>query len=169
MKATSLLIPVAAFAVTATSVSAFNPDVLQEAGLSDEQITAFAEARELKQDGDRDGARDVLIEAGIDQETMESVREAVREHRTERREAVGEAIDNNDFTAFQTAIEGSPLADIVTTEADFELFAEARALKEAGDREAAREILDELGIEKKPGKQHRGGERGGGFGDRTDR
>ena len=157
MKAKSLLIPVAAFAVTVTGAHAFSTSVLEEAGLSNDQISAFEEAHELRKEGDRDAARDVLVEAGVDAETMEAVREAMREHRSERREAVHDAVANNDYDAFKEAVADSPIAEIVDSEADFELFVEAYELREAGDKEAAKEIMEELGFEGKPHGKHGGG------------
>lgn len=74
MKAKQLLIPVAALAVMSLSSSTFNPDMLRSAGLSEKQVAAFAVALDLKEEGDRDGARDVLASAGVDLETLEEVR-----------------------------------------------------------------------------------------------
>lgn len=174
MNAKSLLIPIAAFAVTVTGVSAFNSEVLEEAGLTDEQIAAFEEAREKRESGDREGARDVLAEAGIDVETMEAVREAMHAHKHEMHHAIHDAVENEDYAAFQAAIADSPLADVVTSEEDFALFVEAHNYKEAGDWEAAKAIFEDLGIERGFGAKgghhgHHGfmhkGERGGeGFG-----
>lgn len=155
-KAKAFLIPLAAFAVTVTGASAFNQEVLEEAGLSDEQISAFEAAHELRQEGNRDGARDILVEAGVDEETMHKVRESMREHREANRDAVKEAVDNNDYDAFQDAVEGSPIAEIVDTEADFEQFVKAHDL-----REEAREIMEDLGFEK-PDKGERGQDQGHG-------
>ena len=151
MKAKSLLIPIAAFAVTATGVSAFNSEVLEKAGLTEEQISAFEEARELRQEGDRKAARDVLLAAGVDLETMENVKEAMHEHKEAMRTAIDEAVDNNDFDAFKEAVAGSPLEEIITSETDFELFVEAHNLRAEGDRKAAQEIMEELGF---AGKMH---------------
>lgn len=164
MKAKSILIPIAAFALTATGVSAFNSDVLEKAGLTDEQRSAFEVARELREEGDKDGARDVLIEAGIDEDVIERVRTAMHEYRQENRGAIHDAVLNNDFDAFQTAIEGSPIADIVTTQADFDLFVEAHNLRQDGNHDEARVIMEELGFEegmghrKGPGKMEEGRE-----------
>ncbi len=154
MKLKTALIPIAAFAVTVTTASAFNTDVLEQAGLSDDQISAFEEAKELRESGDREGARDVLVEAGIDEETMHSIREAMKEFRDERRDAVHEAVENEDYDAFLEAIAGSPLADIIDTEEEFKSFIEAHELMQAGDREAAKEIFDELGLERPKGRGH---------------
>lgn len=74
MKSTPFLIALAAFAVTATGVQAFSsPQMLEKAGLSEKQISAFEVARELKVAGNLKGARDVLIEAGVDENVLKSV------------------------------------------------------------------------------------------------
>lgn len=146
----------AAFAVTVTGASAFNSDLLQKAGLKDEQISAFEEAKKLREAGDNDAARDVLEEAGIDGDVMERLRDTMHgEH-----EAAQTAVENNDYDAFLKAIEGSPLADIINTKEEFTSFVEAHNLMKNGDRDAAKEIFDELGI-----KGPRDGEHGGRMGD----
>ena len=161
MKKSALLIPVAAFAVLAGSAQAFNAEVLEEAGLSEDQIAAFSVAKDLKEEGDREGARDVLAEAGIDEETLRDVKAAMREHRQETRAAVKAAVEAEDYDAFTEAAEDTKLADDIDSEADFQKFVEAYELRQSGDREAAREILSELGIEpKEHGKRGGGGPRG---------
>lgn len=147
MNIKSVLIPVAAFAVTVTGVSAFNSDLLVKAGLSDEQIDAFEEAKELRESGDKDGARDVLKEAGIDETVMDKLRGAMRE----KHSAVKEAVESNDFEAFKVAVAGSPLAEIIDTKEEFAKFVEAHNLMKDGNREGAKTIFDELGIEGREG------------------
>lgn len=154
MNIKSVLIPVAAFAVTVTGASAFSPELLEKAGLSNEQISAFEEAKELREAGDKDAARDVLVAAGIDEETMQKIREAMREAHDEYRVAIRTAVENNDYEAFLVAIDGSPLAEIIDTEAEFASFVEAHELMEGGDRESAKEIMDDLGIQRLEGKGH---------------
>ncbi len=160
MNPKSLLIPLAAFAVAVTGVQAFSSDVLSQAGLNEEQIAAFEVAKELREEGDKEGARDVLVEAGIDEDTMKAIREAMHSERSTMHEAVKAALEANDFSAFKVAIEGSPMADIVTTEADFALFKEAHE-----HREAANAIMVELGFpEHGEGKGGHGGRHMRGFG-----
>ncbi len=151
MNAKALLIPLAAFAVTATGVSAFNSQVLEDAGLSGNQISAFEEAHERRKEGDRDGARGILEGAGIDLETLENIREAHREYRHGHQEAIHSAVEANDYGAFKDAIEDSPLKDIITTESDFDKFVEAYTLREEGEYDAAKDILTDLGIERHHG------------------
>lgn len=147
MEAKALLIPLAAFALSATGVSAFNSEVLQRAGLSQQQISAFEEAHELRMEGDKEAAREVLQEAGIDLQTMESVREAMHAYKEAQRTAIDDAVENNDFEAFKKAIEGSPLVDIIITQEDFEIFRDAHRLHAEGDHKAAMAAMEELGVD----------------------
>jgi hypothetical protein len=143
MKSKPFLIAVAAFALTATGVQAFgDAQMLQRAGLSQAQISAFEVAREKREAGDLDGARDVLVEAGVDEDVLQSVHKIAHESRA----AMHKALTEQDYEAFKVAVAGTPLAETIDSEADFEKFAEAHALKEAGKWDEAKVILDELGV-----------------------
>jgi len=157
----SLLIAIAAFAVTATGAQAFvGSDVLLRAGLTSEQIVALEEARTLRKEGEVEKARDVLVEAGIDEEALAAVRKAAHA----AREAMHQALEDGDYAAFKEAVKDTPLADIITTEADFELFAEAHELKRSGSEEEAQEIFDNLGLpERGERDEHKGRGRGHGM------
>ncbi len=160
MNPKNLLIPLAAFAVAVTGVQAFTSDVLSQAGLNEEQIAAFEVAKELREEGDREGARDVLAQAGIDEEIMGAIREAMHSERSAMHEAMEASLEANDFAAFTKAVAGSPIADIVTTEEDFALFKEAHEHREAADA-----IMTELGFpEHGKGKGGMYGHHRGGFG-----
>lgn len=138
----TLLIPLAAFAVTVTGASAFNGDMLKRAGLNDDQIAAFEQAKELKESGDKEAARDVLLAAGVDEDVIKQVREAMREHKND----IHSAIAAKDYEAFKEAIEGSAFADMIDSEAEFNRLVEAYELMRDGDREGAKDIFDELGL-----------------------
>ncbi len=149
-----IMIPVAAFAITAAGVSAFSGDLLEklDIDLTSEQVSALEEAHELRlEDADRDEVHAVLEDAGIDRETMQNVREAVHEYREEMRENVHAALEDGDYDAFLEAIEGTPLEDVIDTENEFEQFMDAFDLRQSGDHEGAREIMDELGLERPQG------------------
>lgn len=163
MQAKALLIPIAAFALSATGVSAFNSDLLEKAGLTQEQIEAFETAHELQKEGNRDGARDVLKEAGIDLNTLESVREALHDYHHQMHTAIEEAVEANNYDAFKKAIEGSPLSDIITSEDDFKMFSEAFNYRKEGNYQAAQDIMEELGAGMHPFLHH-GGMMGGHMG-----
>lgn len=151
---TQIMIPVAAFAVTATGVSAFNGDILEKINieLTASQIEALEESHELRRAGAFDEARAVLEEADIDHDTLHEIRSALHVYRMEMREAVRAAIEDNDYDAFMIAIAGTPLGEQITSEADFERFIEAHELMAEGEFAAAKDIMEELGIE----RGHRG-------------
>lgn len=138
----SLLIPLAAFAVTVTSASAFSPDLLRRAGLNNSQIAAFEEAKELKEAGNKEAARDVLLAAGIDEEVIRQVREAMREHKN----AILAAIEDDDYEAFLEAINGTAFSDFIDSEDEFDRLVEAYGLMQTGDREGVKDIFEELGL-----------------------
>ncbi len=144
MKSKPFLVAIAAFAVTATGVQAFQgTEILQKAGLTEEQIEAFETARELREAGDLKAARDTLLDAGVDETAMKSVHKAMHE----TRQAIHDAVEDKDYDTFKTAVAGTPLAEAVDTEEDFKKFVDAHELKEAGKWDEAKTILDDLGIE----------------------
>lgn len=148
----SLLIAVAAFAVTATGVSAHTGTrILNRAGLNDAQIAAIETARELREAGDLTGARDALVDAEISEDVLKKISKAARKTKS----TIRQAIEDEDFETFVKEAEGTPLADQIVTEEDFQLFIEAHELQEAGEYEEAQEIFDELGIEKNLHQNHR--------------
>lgn len=158
MNSKSLLIAIAALALTATGAQAFSSNALITAGLSVEQQAAFVVARELREEGNVTGARDVLVQAGIDEVVIEKVRSAVQAERRAEQKAIRLALANNDFNAFTIAITDSPLADLITTSEDFAAFKEAHELMNSGDKSGARAIFDELGLPES--HHHKNGGRG---------
>lgn len=154
MNLKSVLIPIAAFAVTVTGASAFSSDVLVKAGLSDEQVAAFEEAKELRESGDKEAARNVLEEAGIDESVMEKLRDIMKE----KHSAVKAAVEKNDFAAFKVAVADSPLAEIIDTEAEFAKFVEAHTLMKNGNGDEAKTIFDDLGLKRPEGHGPMNGE-----------
>ncbi len=149
MQSKSLLIAIAAFAVTASGAQAY---IGSTSLLSSNQVAAFAEARELKEKGEVVKARDVLIKAGIDEETISDLRKANKESR----QAIKVAVTDNDYAAFKLAAANSPLIDIITTEEDFQLFRQAHELHGKGSHKEAIEIFTELGLPAKSHFVHRG-------------
>ena len=158
---TKIMLPVAAFAITATSVSAFNPtDILDEidVDLTNSQIEILEEAHELRQAGEREAARTLIRESDIDRETLQEIRQAVKAERKSVREAIKTAVATDDYDAFLAAADGTKLGDVIDTQSEFDRLVEAYELKEAGDKEGARAIMDDLGLER-PDRGERG-ERG---------
>lgn len=143
MQSKSLLIAIAAFAVTATGAQAYvGTKYLAQSGLSTQQVEAFQQARELRRKGEAEKARDLLLGAGINEDVIVSLRKAARGSHND----IHNAVESGNFAAFREAIEGTPLADIVTTEDDFTLFSKAHDLKLEGKFVEAKGIFEELGV-----------------------
>ena len=152
MQSKSLLIAIAAFAVTTTGVQAYSANILDRANLTDEQKNAIMEARELREVGNYEEARDLLAEAGIDEDVLRTLHQAKHEARAEMKAA----LEAGDYEAFLEVVADTPLADIITSESDFEDFREAHQLRQEGDKEGAKAILDDLGIEREHKGHHKG-------------
>ncbi|AKM84417.1 TPA: hypothetical protein DCZ46_03640 [Candidatus Campbellbacteria bacterium] len=131
--------------------------------LTDEQKTVLDQMHDLRMSGDFEGADALREQAGLPQMGMGKGFNrggAMQAHREESRTAV----ENNDYTAFQTAVAGSPMEDKVTPEI-FAKMVEAHALREAGDLDGAREIMQGLGIGKGEGVRMGGERQGRGYGE----
>ncbi|MFM2339519.1 MAG: hypothetical protein RLZZ360_155 [Candidatus Parcubacteria bacterium] len=159
-----IFIPLAALAITATTASAFvGTDMLNKLNidLTDTEQSALEEAREIRETAHEE-AEKVLEDAGITAERMKEIREAMREAHKAEHEVIKAAIEANDFAAFKTAAADTPMSTTIDTEAKFAKLIEAHTLREAGDHEAARTIMEELGL-KGPGMGGKGmGGHGGG-------
>lgn len=141
----SLLVPVAAFAVTATSVSAYNNDWFTklDLDLTDDQLSALEQADEIRREAN-DEARAILEDAGIDNEKMREIGSAFRAQSRAHMDVVREAIEANDYDAYRTAVYDTPMADVIDTEEAFATLVKAYELRESGDYAAARELMDGL-------------------------
>lgn len=153
MQSKSLLVAVAAFALTATGVHAYGgQSILNRAGLSSKQVSAIHDAQQLKAAGDIFGARELLVEAGITEETLKAIHEATREAAL----AVREALRDGDYEAFKVAVGDGQLADLISSETDFDQFREAHNIRLDGEWEDAAELLEELGVNLHKDHLHRG-------------
>ena len=74
-------------------------------------------------------------------------------HFKETKQAIHEAITNSDYEAFAEIASETPFAESISEET-FAKLVEAHALREAGDKEGARAIMEELGIKKIGHKAH---------------
>lgn len=148
-----IMIPVAAFAFTVTAASAFQgTEMLSKLniGLTDAQTSALEEAHAIREEA-HIKAKAVLDNAGIDETKMQEIHAAMRELHKVQHDAMKAALESNDYAAFIEAIKDSPLADTIDTEAEFTKLKEAHKLMEAGDKDGAKVIMDELGLEGKGG------------------
>jgi len=110
-------------------------------------FNALIAAHALKEAGDKEGAKALLEEAGIKRPGF---------HKGERGQHFAEfkaVIESGDYQAWLELHEGKDVPEDFLSEAAFNTLSEAHALKEAGDKEGAKALLEEAGIER-PG--HRG-------------
>lgn len=154
-----IIAPVALFLVATSAAFAFNGTDWSSLGLnlSDSQISALDKAQSIRQKADEE-AKTVLQNAGIDEDTMRQIHDAQRSAMQKNHEAVESAVESGDYNAFVAAVAGTPLADKITSEADFNKFVEAHNLRKSGDTAGAEKIMSELGIERPMGGPdgHRG-------------
>lgn len=133
------------------------PEILEELGLDLDQVKDQLEAaREVRV---IEHLEELVADGTITQEEADE-RLAKMAEREARHQAIKDAIENNDYTAWQAAIEGTPMAEQNLSATDFARLVEARTLAQSGDREAAKEIMQDLGI-KPPKRGHGFGPRGG--------
>ncbi|MFT5180034.1 MAG: hypothetical protein ACI9GH_000330 [Candidatus Paceibacteria bacterium] len=114
--------------------------------LTEEQKEVLEEARELKEEGDLKGARELIKESGI---VFPKKHHKYSEELMEKHEDIREAVENGDYDLFLELTEDSP-RHIEINEDTFNRLVEAHALRQAGDHEGAREIMEELGLDKHP-------------------
>lgn len=146
MQSKSLLIAIAAFAVTTSGVFAYSGNnVLERANISAEQKTAITRARVYRENGNYAAARDSLVNAGVDEDVLRRLHQAKHQVELEMQAALA----LGDYDRFMLAIAQTPLADIITSKDEFAQFRFAQELYDDGDHFAAKEIYNELGVQPK--------------------
>ena len=131
-----------------------NPrDMLEAAGITKDDMRAAHEQhmQERLAQAVADGR---LTQAEADAKIAE------REAHQATRDAAHTAIENNDYSAWAAAVAGTPRADSIDA-SNFSKLVEAHALREAGDHDGARAIMEELGIKPPHGHGGHKGPRGG--------
>jgi len=141
-KKINILIAVAIFGLSVVgggaSLKAFSNS---RVNLSDEQKEVLEEIRELRKQGDIEGAKKLAEENGL----PEVGRKFKGKFNKGKVEDVRNAIESNNYSAFITAIAGNPEKEKITREV-FSKIVEAHNLKIKGDDEGARTIMNEIGI-----------------------
>lgn len=144
-KKAAMIIPVLGvltFGIIATASAA---EFGEKPELTTDQQAAIEESMELRDQGLHEEARAVLEEANV---PMQKNKRMKHKMDPERHEAVKAAVDANDYEAFLEAMADAPFVDKLTEE-HFNTMVEIHALREAGDKEAARELMKELRPNKK--------------------
>jgi len=145
MQSKSLLIAIAAFAVTTTGVHAYGgEDILEKAGLSEEQKSALAQAHVLRSSGDVNAARDVLVKAGIDEEALRLIHKAKHSiHKVGRGAVAGDTeIFRNTAAPYRQHQRDSALEQLSAGQKDA-----LQVARQANDRETVRAIMGEVGVD----------------------
>lgn len=119
--------------------------------ITQENFDVLVQAHELKESGDREGAKALLEEAGI--KRPKKFR-GNRGQRGEKFQAIRDAVEAGDYQAWVEAMADHPNGDELINEETFSVLQEAHVLREAGDKDAAKALLEEAGL--RPDKGSRG-------------
>jgi hypothetical protein len=112
------------------------------ADITEDQFNTLIEAHELREAGNHEGAKALLDEAGIERPKHKDR----GQHKGPKNEEARAALEAGDYQAFQEATADGPRANI--TEDQFNVLIEAHELREAGDNEGAKSLLEEAGFER---------------------
>ncbi len=121
--------------------------------INEGNFSSLMEIHNLRESGDREGAKALMDELGLEP-PKKMRRMQKKENRQERRGEIKEAFASGDYSTF---LEVAPdkLKEKVTEE-NFQLMVKAHELREAGDHESAKAIMDELGIKPPHKRMNRG-------------
>ncbi|MFZ2151967.1 MAG: hypothetical protein WAV09_02545 [Minisyncoccia bacterium] len=135
--------------VFAADVSTTNTSFRPRVQITEAQKTVLAQIKTLHEQGKIEEAKALAKSSGIPK-LLKPFRGGHKDHANkwpnhENRKKIDVALENNDFATFKTLIANTPFASVVT-EATFTKLVTAHALREKGDHEGARKIMDELGF-----------------------
>jgi hypothetical protein len=153
MNKTNIAVLGLAMLIAGTGItSAYNGfDRLEGQQLTDGQKSAIEGIRDLMRDGKIDEAQTLAEESGLPHfagNRMGMGKGMMRENPD--RDAVREAVENNDYATFVELRKNMPFAEDVSEET-FAKMVEAHKLMLAGDRDSAFEIMKEIAPEKGTG------------------
>lgn len=126
---------------------------------SQAKFDKLVEAKKLRESGDHEGAKAIMDELGIKPPRGHMGGEGMHEGRDGKGGEMKAAIESGDYEAFKALVDDSHFAGIIDTQAKFDKLVEACKLKDSGDNEGAKAIMDELGV--KPPQGNMGHGRGG--------
>jgi hypothetical protein len=134
--------------VEATSETPFAQNITPEF------FASFTEANALRETGDIEGAKVIMDKLGLKPHKKHGkFNEEKRAEMKENHEAMRTAIEMEDYDAFVEAAGDAPFIDEVTPEF-FEKFIEAHTLRETGDFEGAKAVMNELGLKPHEKQRH---------------
>lgn len=113
-----------------------------------ENFDRFVEMHDLIQSGDAEGAEAIREELGLKMPRKEGKGPALG---GENREAMKEALENNDYEAWKELVSDRGIGQEITVE-NFDKFVEMHNLMQIDDKEGADAIRDELGLQVRKGR-----------------
>ena len=134
---------------------------LAEVITTQDQFERIQDLHDARKEGDHETAKEIAEELWFPlhqkgkwhkKRIKSQLSEEEHAARKKQKEAAKTAIENNDYNAFITAIAWSPLETVIDTTSEFELFIDMYEAKEAGDKETAKKIAEQLGIKRMKGK-----------------
>ncbi len=123
-----------------------------------DNFDTLVEIHALRQAGDKESAKALAEELGLPEFRAEQRSERQAE-RQERRADVKAALDAGDYDAWLALSADKPIAEVINQN-NFDQLLEMHALIQAGDKDSAKAIAEELGLPERPHHPHRGGEGG---------
>jgi hypothetical protein len=106
--------------------------------ITEENFAKFSEAHKLKEEGKFEESKKIMEELGL------PMRNRGKMGNSEDRQALKEAISNNDYEAWKKLTEGRPIQEKINQD-NFSQFVKAHELMENGNFEEARKVMEELG------------------------
>lgn len=118
--------------------------------LSSDQKEGLKQVRELMMRGEKEDAKAVLESLGIDKEKIKRLRKKGRGiHRVMKKDPVlKQAVLENNYQSFIEASQGKRIGSLITEDL-FGKLVSALELRESGDKEGARAIMEEFKSEMK--------------------
>jgi len=117
--------------------------------ISEADFVKLTEAHKLRKSGDMEGAQAIMGELGVERPIGDKAKLFMKQSKNfdpVKMETTKIALENNDYNAWLEAVGvDSKIAQKITAE-NFAKFVEVYQLKQAGDYEGARELMEELGF-----------------------
>lgn len=118
--------------------------------ITEENFEKFITLHQLKKDGNIDEAKKMAGELGLPTKKMGHMSPVSKEQHA----AVEEALEKQDYPAFQAAVSDGPLSKKITEE-NFAKFAQMHAFMKAGKFDEAKALAKELGLPRKHFGHHK--------------
>lgn len=142
MKNISKKVIVGVIGLTALGGMTTSAYAFERPNLTDEQKTGLEQIRELRSEGDIDGAKALAESLGLKQM---GIMKGFRGKNQQNHEEIDKALEDGDFASFKELTKNAPFADKLTEDI-FSKLQEAHSLRQAGKFEEAKTIMQDLGI-----------------------